>query len=55
VKGVKGDNENVKLARRLRQETTISLKWIAERLEMGRWADVFNLLGAERLKTNERV
>jgi hypothetical protein len=26
------------LARRLRQETTMSLEWIAERLQMGTWA-----------------
>ena len=32
------------LARRLRQETTMSLKWIAERLHMGSWTYVSNLL-----------
>src|SRR6266404_6020180 len=33
----KGDKEKVMLARRLRQETTMSLKWIAKRLQMGSW------------------
>ena len=32
------------LARRLRQETTMSLKWIATRLQMGTWTYVCNLL-----------
>jgi hypothetical protein len=32
------------LARRLRQETTMSLKWIAARLQMGTWSYVSNLL-----------
>ena len=34
----------VKLARRLRQETTMSLQWIAARLQMGTWTYVSNLL-----------
>jgi len=32
------------MARRLRQETTMSLKWIAQRLQMGSWTYVSNLL-----------
>jgi len=40
----KGDNSKVALARRLRQETTMSLKWIANRLQMGSWTYVSNLL-----------
>ena len=32
------------LARRLRRETTVSLKWIAENLFMGTWTHVSNLL-----------
>jgi hypothetical protein len=35
------------LARRLRQETTMSLKWIAERLHMGSWTYVSNLLNEQ--------
>ena len=40
----KGHPSKVKLARRLRQETTMSLKWIAARLQMGTWTCVSNLL-----------
>jgi hypothetical protein len=32
------------LARARRSETTMSLKWIARRLEMGSWTHVSNLL-----------
>ena len=31
----KGDREKLKIARRLRRETTMTLDWIAERLNMG--------------------
>jgi hypothetical protein len=34
----------VAIARRLRQETNLSLKWIAERLAMATWTRVSNLL-----------
>ena len=40
----KKHRSKVVLARRLRQETTKSLKWIAERLQMGTWTYVSNLL-----------
>ena len=40
----KGQREKVILARRLCQETTMSLKWIAQRLHMGSWTCVSNLL-----------
>jgi REP element-mobilizing transposase RayT len=40
----KGDKDKVKLARRLRVETAMTLKWIAQRLQMGRWTYVSNLL-----------
>ena len=43
----KGHRANVLLARRLRQETTISLKWIAERLHLGSWTCVSNLLNEQ--------
>jgi hypothetical protein len=36
--------EKVIPACRLRQETVMSLKWIAQRLRMGSWTCVFNLL-----------
>ena len=40
----KGHPVKVQLARRLRGETTVSLKWIAENLSMGTWSHVANLL-----------
>ena len=40
----KGDPQKVKLAGRLRRETTLSLKCIAQRLPMGSWTCVSNLL-----------
>ena len=44
----KGDQVEVKLAQRLRRETTMSLKWIARRLQMGSWTYVSNLLHEKR-------
>jgi len=40
----KGHPVKVRMARRLRAETTVSLKWIAETLCMGTWTHVSNLL-----------
>ncbi len=40
----KGDKGKVTTARRLRRETTMGLKWIAQRLQMGSWTYVSNLL-----------
>jgi len=40
----KSDPQKVALARDLRSQTTMSLKWIARRLEMGSWTHVSNLL-----------
>ena len=40
----KGDKGKVKLARQLRAETTMTLRWIAARLQMGSWTYVSNLL-----------
>jgi putative transposase len=40
----KGEKRKVALARRLRQETTVSLKWIARRLHMGSWTYLSNLV-----------
>jgi hypothetical protein len=40
----KGDKGKVQLARLLRAETTMSLRWIAVRLQMGSWTYVSNLL-----------
>ncbi len=40
----KGDPAKVAMARRLREETAVSLKWIAEHLQMGTWTHVSNRL-----------
>jgi len=40
----KGDPEKVKIARRLREETTMTLNWIANRLNMGAVGSLANLL-----------
>jgi hypothetical protein len=40
----KGDKGKVRLARQLRAETTMTLAWIARRLQMGSWTYVSNLL-----------
>jgi hypothetical protein len=45
----KSDERKVRMAARLRKDTTMSLKWIAEHLEMGSWTHVSNLLGAKRM------
>jgi hypothetical protein len=39
----KGHARKVGVARRLRQETTMSLKWIAQHPQMGSWTYVSNL------------
>jgi hypothetical protein len=44
----KGDAGKVAMARRVREETTVSLKWIASRLRMGTWTYLNNLLYWER-------
>ena len=36
----KGDKRKVRIALRLRRETTMALKWMAEQLAMGTWANV---------------
>ena len=40
----KGDQGKVRVAQRLRRETTMTLAWIARRLKMGGWTYVSNLL-----------
>ena len=40
----KGDPEKVKLALRLRAETAVTIKWIAQRLQMGTWTHLNHLL-----------
>ena len=40
----KGDREKLKLAVRLRAETTVTVKWIVQRLRMGTWTHLNHLL-----------
>ena len=47
----KGGVGHVKLARRLRAETTMTLAWIARRLKMGAGTYVANLIYATTRKT----
>ena len=44
MKRRKSDTEKVRIAGRLRRETTMTLAWIAKRLRMGAWTHVSNLL-----------
>jgi hypothetical protein len=49
----KGDPQKVRLAARLRRETTVTLEWIAARLGLGAPTHVANLLHRyERKETN---
>ena len=43
----KGDVKKVRIALRLRAETTMTLKWIAAELQMGTWTHVSNLLSKQ--------
>jgi hypothetical protein len=40
----KGDARKIRIARRLRAETAVTLKWIATELHMGTWTHVANRL-----------
>jgi hypothetical protein len=44
----KGDPDKVRIAARLRSETTMTLKWIADHLRMGTASSLANLLAAQR-------
>lgn len=44
----KADPGKVQMALRLRRETTMTLKWVAEELHMGGWTNVSNLLSRGR-------
>jgi REP element-mobilizing transposase RayT len=46
----KGDPQKVEIAARLRRDTVMTLKWIAQRLQMGSWTHVSNCL-ARRHRT----
>jgi len=47
----KGDKEKLKLAVRLRAETSVTVKWIAQRLRMGTWTHLNHLLYWQRRET----
>jgi hypothetical protein len=49
---VEGYAKKVRIAQRLRAETTMTLKWIAGELHMGAWTHVSNLLSLQRLQRN---
>ena len=49
----KGDGDKLKLALRLRAETTASVKWIAARLRMGTWTHLNHLLYWHRRETTK--
>jgi REP element-mobilizing transposase RayT len=48
----KGDVEKLKLAVRLRAETSVTVKWIAQRLQMGTWTHLNHLLYWRRRETS---
>ncbi len=54
VRRRKGDAGKVEIAWRLRQETTMSLKWIAQRLKMGVWTHVSNCLAQKRKEEEKK-
>jgi hypothetical protein len=47
----KGEPRKVKPALRLRAETTATIKWIAQRLQMGSWTHLNHLLYWHRKKS----
>jgi len=49
----KGDPEKVEIASQLRAGTTMTLKWIAQRLNMGAWTQASNWL-VQRRKRNPK-
>jgi len=48
----KGDPVKVEIAWRLREETTMTLKWIAQQLQMGNWTHVSNCLVDRTVSVN---
>jgi hypothetical protein len=46
----KGDVRKIWIAQRLRAETSVPLKWIAEQLHMGTWTHVANRLQRTKQK-----
>src|SRR5690349_1442201 len=50
----KGDKAKIAVAKRLRKETTMTLKWLAWRLQVGSWAYVFNLLASNWVNSKDK-
>lgn len=50
----KGDPGKIRIAWRLRAETTMTLKWIAAELQMGAWTHVSNLLSQRRQRQRNK-
>jgi len=50
----KGDARKLRIARRLRAETAVTLKWIAAELQMGTWTHVANRLSDNSTKPNNQ-
>jgi putative transposase len=50
----KGDARKVRIARRVRAETSVTLKWIAEHLQMGAWTYVANQLSQQPSKPDNQ-
>ncbi len=48
VRRRKGDPQKLRIAWRLLRESTMTLKWIAQRLKMGTWTHVSNCLVLKR-------
>jgi hypothetical protein len=50
----KGDARKIRIARRLRAETAVTLKWIATELHMGTWTHVANRLSDNPIRSSTR-
>ena len=46
-----GDARKLRIVRRLRDETSVTLKWIAKELHMGTWTHVANRLHQTKAKS----
>jgi len=51
----KGDKQKVETARMLRQQTTMTLKWIAQRVHTDSWTYVSNLLKTNTIMSIVRM
>jgi hypothetical protein len=50
----KSDARKIRIARQLRAETSVTLKWIAQQLQMGAWTHLANLLHRETSTTTSQ-